>query len=127
MVIQWQRICLPCSRRGFDLWIGICWRRKWQPTPVSLPGTLHGQRSLVGYGPGYRRELDVTEHACTGIQAWWNFMVSCALFCFSICPSSQLQTCLCLLCLCSCSPVHSCVFLRFFKLNLSISSLAYAY
>ena len=86
-----------------------------------------GQRSLVGYGPGYRRELDVTERACTGIQAWWNFMVSCALFCFSICPSSQLQTCLCLLCLCSCSPVHSCVFLRFFKLNLSIGSLAYAY
>ena len=24
--------------------------RKWQPTPVSLPGKSHGQRSLVGYG-----------------------------------------------------------------------------
>ena len=23
------------------------WRRKWQPTPVSLPGELHGQRSLL--------------------------------------------------------------------------------
>ena len=25
------------------------WRRKWQPTPVSLPGESHGGRSLVGY------------------------------------------------------------------------------
>ena len=27
----------------------IPWRRKWQPTPVFLPGKFHGQRSLVGY------------------------------------------------------------------------------
>ena len=26
------------------------WRRKWQSTPVFLPGESHGQRSLVGYG-----------------------------------------------------------------------------
>ena len=26
----------------------IPWRRKWQPTPVFLPGKSHGQRSLVG-------------------------------------------------------------------------------
>ena len=25
------------------------WRRKWQPTPVLLPGESHGQRSLEGY------------------------------------------------------------------------------
>ena len=25
--------------------------RKWQPTPVVLPGTSHGQRILVGYSP----------------------------------------------------------------------------
>ena len=25
------------------------WRRKWQPTPVILPGEFHGQRSLAGY------------------------------------------------------------------------------
>ena len=29
-------------------------RRKWQPTPVLLPGKVHGQRSLVAYGPGGR-------------------------------------------------------------------------
>ena len=27
------------------------WRRKWQPTPVFLPGESHGQRSLAGYSP----------------------------------------------------------------------------
>jgi len=27
------------------------WRRKWQPTPVFLPGKFHGQRNLVGYSP----------------------------------------------------------------------------
>ena len=27
------------------------WRRKWQPTPVLLPGKSHGLRSLVGYSP----------------------------------------------------------------------------
>ena len=26
-------------------------RRKWQPTPVFLPGKAHGQRNLVGYSP----------------------------------------------------------------------------
>ena len=36
----------------FDLWIAkIPWRRKWQLTPVFLPGKSHGQRSLVGYSP----------------------------------------------------------------------------
>ena len=34
---------------------------KWQPTPVFLPGEFHGQRSLVGYSPWDRTELDTTE------------------------------------------------------------------
>ena len=37
------------------------WRRKWQPTPVSLPGESHGWRSLVGYSPQGRKESDTTE------------------------------------------------------------------
>ena len=37
------------------------WRRKWQPTPVFLPGESHGQKSLVGYSPWGRKELDRTE------------------------------------------------------------------
>ena len=40
------------------------WRRKWQPTPVFLPGKVHGQRSLAGCSPwGY-----VTEHVCTRVE-----------------------------------------------------------
>ena len=48
-----------CQCRRFRLcpWVGkIPWRRKWQPTPVFLPGKPHGQRSLVGYSPqGHKR------------------------------------------------------------------------
>ena len=29
----------------------IPWRKAQQPTPVSLPGEAHGQRSLAGYRP----------------------------------------------------------------------------
>ena len=39
----------------------ILWRRKWQSTPVLLPGESHGQMSLVGYSPWGRKELDTTE------------------------------------------------------------------
>ena len=36
-----------CRRHGFNPWVKkIPWRRKWQPTPVFLPGKYHGQRSL---------------------------------------------------------------------------------
>ena len=37
------------------------WRRKWQPTPVLLPGKSPGRRSLVGYSPWGRKELDTPE------------------------------------------------------------------
>ena len=36
-------------------------RRKWQSTPVLLPGKSHGQRSLVGYSPWTRKESGTTE------------------------------------------------------------------
>ena len=45
-----------------DPWVQkIPWRRKWQPTPVFLPGKSYGQRSLEVYSPLGRRELDTTE------------------------------------------------------------------
>ena len=34
---------------------------KWHPTSVLLPGESHGGRSLVGYSPWGRKELDTTE------------------------------------------------------------------
>ena len=44
-------------RCRFNPWDGkIPWWRKWQPTPVFLPGKSHGQRSLAGYHPwGHKR------------------------------------------------------------------------
>ena len=51
-----------CRRHGFDPWVGkIPWRRKWQPTPVFLPGESHGRRGLAGYSPWGRKESDMTE------------------------------------------------------------------
>ena len=41
------------------------WRRKWQLTPVLLPGESHGRRSLVGYTPWGLKESDTTERLHT--------------------------------------------------------------
>ena len=50
-----------------------CWRRRWHPTPVLLPGKSHAWRSLVGYSPWGHEESDTTERlhfhfslSCTG-------------------------------------------------------------
>ena len=47
----------PPDQRLHIIWLylyvilGKAWRRKWQPTPVLLPGKSHGQRNPVGYSP----------------------------------------------------------------------------
>ena len=41
-----------CRRCKSNPWVGKSpWKRKWQPTPVFLPGKSHGQRSQAGYSP----------------------------------------------------------------------------
>jgi len=60
--LKQEGIHLQCRRPGFDPWVRkILWRRKWQPTPIFLPGKSHGQRSLVGYSPWAHKEYDMTE------------------------------------------------------------------
>ena len=55
-------IFMPCLVARWIPWVGkISWRRKWQPTPVFLPGESHGWSSLVGYSPWGGKELDTTE------------------------------------------------------------------
>ena len=56
--IYWSLMGLPlrlsgeespcqCRTHGFDPWVRkIPWRRKWQPTPVLLPGESYGPRNL---------------------------------------------------------------------------------
>ena len=64
-LLRWlsgQESACRCRRHGFDPWVGrILWRRKWQSTPVFLPGESHGRRSLVCYSPRGRKESDTTE------------------------------------------------------------------
>ena len=62
IALPWWLRCAQCRRLKFDLWFGkIPWRREWQPTTVFLPGKFHEQRSLEGYSPRSRKELDMTE------------------------------------------------------------------
>ena len=48
-------------------------RRKWLPTPVFLPGKLHGQKSMAGYSPWDHKELDLTERLTLSL---FTFIVS---------------------------------------------------
>ena len=55
----------------FDPWVrNIPWSKKWQPTPVFLPGESNGQKSLGGYSPGVMRVRhdSATEHVCDIIE-----------------------------------------------------------
>ena len=77
LVCQWYRIYLQCSRSGFDPWVRkIPWRRKWQSTPVFLPGKSHGQRRLAGYSSQGRKRVRYNlaakqQHLSQVIQ-WWD-------------------------------------------------------
>ena len=66
MKITWLRgkeYTCQCRRCGFDFWVGkIPWRRKWQPTPVFLPGKSNAQRSLWAIAHGVAKESDII---------WW--------------------------------------------------------
>ena len=67
--------CRRHRRHGFDPWVWkIPLRRKWQLTPVFLPGKSLGQRSLAGSSPWGCKELDTTEqlstHTLPLFQAW---------------------------------------------------------
>ena len=46
---------------SLSLFTFMHWRRKWQPTPLFLPGGSQGQRSLVGRCLWGHRESDMNE------------------------------------------------------------------
>ena len=52
---------------SLSLFTFMHWRRKWQATPVFLPGEFHGQKSLAGYSLQGSKETDVTERLNTAI------------------------------------------------------------
>ena len=49
------------SVTSLSLYTFMRWRRKWQPTPVFLPGESQGRGSLVGCRLWGRTESDTTE------------------------------------------------------------------
>ena len=59
----------------------IPWRRKWQPTPVLLPGKFHGWRSLAGYSSWGCKELDMTQ--------WLHFHLTELIKCLDSIVSSK--------------------------------------
>ena len=70
LVAQWSRICLPMRRHGLNPWIRkIPWRRKWQLTPIFLPGKSHGEST-------------------GGLQSW----CSVALLCLTLCNPMNCRT-----------------------------------
>ena len=58
------------ERGGCDPWVRkTSWRRKRQPTPIFLPISFHGQRSLVGYSPwGHKESEQMSTHKHTEHQ-----------------------------------------------------------
>ena len=59
---------------SLSLFTFMHWRRKWQPTPVFLPGESQGQQSLVGCRLWGRTESDMTE-ARQQQQQQWNIYI----------------------------------------------------
>ena len=64
--------CRRLQRHEFDPWVRkIPWRKKWQPTPVSLPGKFHEQGRLGSclgnpmHSPWGLKESDTTEQLNT--------------------------------------------------------------
>ena len=86
-LLRWRggkaSVC-QCRRHGFDPWIRkIPWRRKWQPTPVFLPGKSHGQRSMVRYSPWVHRVkvLNFGEVKFTNFTFPWIVLLLCLCSC----------------------------------------------
>ena len=78
-----ERILLQRRRQrsGFNPWVGkIPWRKKWQPTPVFLPGASHGQRSLVTV-QWIAKDSDTTEHKARAHthNIWLTYLRTCLL------------------------------------------------
>ena len=80
--------CRRHKRFGFNPWVGmIPWRRKWQPTPLFLPG----QRGLEGYSPWRLKRVrpEWAQGECVFIafrllpKKSWNYLVNISSFCSS--------------------------------------------
>ena len=78
---QWlssQESTCQCRKPGFNHRVRkIPWSRKWQPTPVFLPGESRVHRRLVGNSPWGGKESDMTKNTHKGLLATNSFSVFC--------------------------------------------------
>ena len=82
------------KRSRFNPWVGkISWSRKWQSTPVFLPGKSHGQRSLGGLqSMGLQR---VTQDLVTPQHLYYSTHED-NYICVCVCASTCVYVCVCL-------------------------------
>ena len=83
--------CRRHKKCGFDPWAEkSSWRRKWQPSPVSLPGKSHWQSSSVGCSPqsmvsrvrhdwaqACHYDFLYSKHKCIGFTCWRYLLSLC--------------------------------------------------
>ena len=76
------------------------WRRKWQPTPVLLPGKSRGQSSLIGNSPPGRKELDTTERLhltspllCRSFLVWCSWLMYILFYWFAFGVRAKKKNC----------------------------------
>ena len=64
--------CRRHRRRGFDPWVGkIPWRKKWQPTPLFLPGKFHGWDACRAAVHGVTKsQTQLSKHAPTHVPTF---------------------------------------------------------
>ena len=67
----------------------ICWRRKWEATPIFLLGEFHGQRSLAGYSPWGHKELETTQWLTLSLSYYFSNKILWQRGCF---PTSIFKT-----------------------------------
>ena len=88
--------CRRCKRCGLEPWAGTSpWSRKWQPTPVFLPGNFHGKRSLASYSPSVFKnwtQLSLASYSPSVFKSWtqlspWLLAVLLAYFIIFFCSA----------------------------------------
>ena len=87
--------CRSQKRHRYNPWVWKTpWKRKWQPTPVFLPGKFHRQKSLADYGPwGHsqiwlkwlrmdRQNFVIIDPKSTSPHSLLLFVLKCSIFTF---------------------------------------------
>ena len=79
---------------SLSVFTSMHWRRKWQPTPVFLPGESQGWGSLVGCRLWGRTESDTTEVTCSSSSSFlYCSRPTAGQFCPFCLPVSQSEDC----------------------------------